>query len=534
MNARPVRLEDLLRLSFSEPIIWLSGEGNRGRGVQWVSTSVEEAQEGDLLLELASELSPELIVCANQRQVAAIILLGEVSIIEGSVPGNLAIAATACPPEGLRAVQQLMLTNLVNHRAALLERGVRIHNQLSQLQADGGGLERLVKAMAEISGRAVLLQDKRGQILAEYCNSALMTIWKDVLEQLSGLEKLPASLIDRKRAGKHKSILSQSIPGGLERLITPITVGEMARGYLSFVGVSGELDDLDHLVIEQGASVCAVEMARSKAIREAEKRLKGDLLTALLNNTLSPREARLWVETMGFDPDLAHVAMRFSWDGLSFPSIRRMETLVNGEITRENFQAIVSPIGTEIVCFCQEPSGGTRPEHALALGFAVLSQAAKEYPDFPVRCGVGTTVHMLEDWRTSMHKAGQALEMARRLGERKPLCYADLSVYRLLLQLENSPELIAFQEETLGPLLAHEGANELIQTIEAFFENNGNLSQAAEALFIHRNTLIYRMERIARITQLDLSKQENRLAIQLALRIHRMLKHHPDSSLHQE
>jgi purine catabolism regulator len=95
--------------------------------------------------------------------------------------------------------------------------------------------------------------------------------------------------------------------------------------------------------------------------------------------------------------------------------------------------------------------------------------------------------------------------------------------YRLLFQIEHSPELIAFQEETLGPLLAHEGATELIHTLETYFSHNGNLSQTAEALFIHRNTLIYRMERIASITGLDLDNPENRLAIQLALRIFRMV-----------
>jgi purine catabolism regulator len=113
--------------------------------------------------------------------------------------------------------------------------------------------------------------------------------------------------------------------------------------------------------------------------------------------------------------------------------------------------------------------------------------------------------------------------MARRFGERRALYFPDLSVYRLLLQLEHNPELMAFQEEILGPLLAYEGGRELINTLEAYFEHNGNLTQTAEALFVHRNTLIYRMERIAKITSLDLDKPETRLTVQLALHIYRMM-----------
>jgi PucR family transcriptional regulator, purine catabolism regulatory protein len=95
-------------------------------------------------------------------------------------------------------------------------------------------------------------------------------------------------------------------------------------------------------------------------------------------------------------------------------------------------------------------------------------------------------------------------------------------VFRLLMQIEHNPELIAFQEEILGPLLAYEGGRELIHTLEVYFEHNGNLSQTAEALFVHRNTLIYRLERIADIAHMNLDLPETRLAVQLALHITRM------------
>jgi purine catabolism regulator len=72
--------------------------------------------------------------------------------------------------------------------------------------------------------------------------------------------------------------------------------------------------------------------------------------------------------------------------------------------------------------------------------------------------------------------------------------------------------------------LDYEGGGDFIKTLEVYFDHNGNLSQAAEALFVHRNTMTYRMERIAEITGLDLHHTETRLAIQLALRIHHMIE----------
>jgi purine catabolism regulator len=317
--------------------------------------------------------------------------------------------------------------------------------------------------------------------------------------------------------------LTQSLPGGLARRVASITVGEVARGYLSLVGLEGELDSLDQTVLEQGALVCAVEMARAKAVRETEKRLKGDLLAALLQNDLSPRDARLWVLAMGLDLDQAHVALRFAWDSATPPSRRRLETLVNGEVSRRGLKTIVHPMGAEVACFCEVPPDTARSQVVMEFSQAVLAQGAQEYPHIHIRCGIGRPAADLSEWRSSFREAGEALELARRFGDREPLFYTDLSVYRLLLQIEHSPELSAYQEEMLGSLLAHENFQELLHTLEAYFEHNGNLSQTAEALFIHRNTLMYRMDRIASITGLDLEDARNRLALQLALHIHRMV-----------
>jgi purine catabolism regulator len=521
MNASSPTLNDLIRLSFSEPVFWISGKNNAPCRIHWIATSLEEVQGGDLFILPPDHLAAGILAQAVEKGATAVLILGSAALSDDIYPDGLAVIAVPSQTD-LRATQRLMLTILINQRAALMERGVRIHAQLSQLSAEGEGLSGLAHAMADISGRGILVQDKRGGILAAHPSSALLTIWEDVLGQLSSLESLPESLRDRKLAGSQASVVTQGIPGGLERLIIPITVGEVARGYLSLVGLNGELDALDHLVAEQGMLVCAVEMARNKAIREAEKRLKGDLLTALLQENISPRDARLWAQAMGLDLTQAHVALRFAWDGSSPPSRRRLETLVNGEVANKGLKVIVNPMGVEVICFCQVPPIASRPEISLALGQTVVDQGLREYPDTPARCGIGTPAMSLSDWRTSFRQAGQALEMARRFKEDRPLYFPDLSVYRLLFQIEHNPELIAFQEEILGPLLSYEGGRELIHTLEAYFEHNGNLSQTAEDLFIHRNTLIYRMERIAGITDLDLDKPETRLAVQLALHIYRM------------
>jgi purine catabolism regulator len=521
MDGQSFNLNELSRLAFSDPISWLSAEPGQDVQVGWVATSINEAGTSDVLLIPSREANSENLLKAQQKGVSAIILLGGKPPAKTKLPADLPVAVVTGDHD-LIETQRVLLTILINQRAALQERGARVHAQLSQLEADGQGLKSLVAAMADISGKGILVQDKRGRVLVECTSPALASIWEDIAKQLITLDSLPESLKDRKKAGSQPVIITQDIPGGLARLVIPITVGEVARGYLSLIGIAGELDMLDYLVAEQGARVCAVEMSRVKAIREAEKRIKGDLLTVLLQENLSPRDSQLWAEAVGLDLSQDHTALRFTWDSHTPPSRRRLETIVNGEISRLNLKSITSPMGVELVCFCEIIPDTPRPEKALAFGQAVIDQGLAEYPDDPIRCGVGKPASDLPSWRDSFSQAGQALEMARRFHERKLLYFPDLSVYRLLFQFEHNPELSAFQEEILGPVLAYEGGQELLQTLEVYFAHNGSLTQAADALYIHRNTLIYRLDRVAEIGGFNLDNPETRLAVELALHIYRM------------
>lgn len=523
MKTQTLTIKELFRLAFSAPVVWLAENADERPKLGWVVTGVEEVQEGDiLLLSTASDAGP-VLVRAREQGAAVVIFLGDESPPENILPEGLTVVAVP-GQSNTQTVQRLLLTAMINQRVALVEQGVRIHAQLSQIEAEGLGLSVLVNAMVEISGHGIAVQDKRLSVLAQHPSAELKHRWSRCLAPLSNLESLPESLRDRKLAALHTATVEQKLNGDLSRLVAPITVGGMARGYLSLIGSTGKLDALDSLVVEQGALVCAVEMSRTKAVREAEKRLKGDLLNALLQESLSPHDAQLWAQTMGLNLSEAQVAMRFAWMGATSPSRRRLETLVNGEVSRLNLKVIVNPMGSEIVCFCQVPNGLSQPDMAIEFAQAVMDQGAREYPETLILCGLGTPSRSISEWRTSFRQAGQALELSRRFRERKPLYFPDLSIYRLLIQLENSPELIAFQEEMLGALLASEGARELIHTLQVYFAHNGNLSQAAEALFVHRNTLIYRMERIANLTGANLDDPEIRLAMQLALHIYRMME----------
>ncbi|MBN1231393.1 MAG: helix-turn-helix domain-containing protein [Anaerolineales bacterium] len=517
------KLSTILQLAFSENIRWLTGEElSDSVKLKWVVTSLLDWQPGDVLLLPVVDFGADIVSDAVKKSVPVIVIVGQKPLndfpeVDSRIP-TIFIQTDKEPS----LVQRRLIQFLTNYQAAILERGLQIRKKLVDLAVTDVQMRGLARAMFDISGKSVLIQDKRLNVLADFPAPDFQSIWSNVINQLISSDQLPLEIRNRQEAGKHPKPIFQQINPALSRLVIPIVVGDMARGFLSLICTLKTFDKLDELVAEEGAVVCAVEMSRTKAVRETEKKLQRDLLSALLKEDLSPRDAAMWIETMGMEQTNTYTAMQFSWDSPNPPSQRRLETLIHGEMVRLGLNMILNPVGDKLICFVQEDINNTYPETALNFGNKVFEQSKVEFPKIGLRCGVSTLARSLNEWHRSFREAGQALEMGTRLQEDKPVYYPDLSIYRLLLLIENEPETSRFYHDFLGKLIQQDNDNQLLMTLEAYFQHQGNLTQTAEALFIHRNTLSYRLDKISEITGLDLDNPDIVLALQLALRLHRM------------
>jgi purine catabolism regulator len=164
-------------------------------------------------------------------------------------------------------------------------------------------------------------------------------------------------------------------------------------------------------------------------------------------------------------------------------------------------------------------------DHSLKLSEVFARDINRQYNSNHVAIGLGQPAKDISSWRTSYRDAVQARDLAVRLQTDTPLYIGDLGVYQLILSLSDREKLMDFCDQTLGKLVDYDKRQnaDLIKTLEAFFNCHGNLSQTAELLIVHRNTLLYRMNRINEIAEIDLNRPETRLALHLALTIRRLL-----------
>ncbi|MGQ9908914.1 MAG: helix-turn-helix domain-containing protein [Candidatus Flexifilum sp.] len=545
LDAAPrLTVEDVRKLALPLGTRVAAGDGLLHRIVTW-STVIhpddnlggKSLQPGELIL-LGAETTDgntrmadvDIIRWAHDHEASAVVLTYAPSPSALAEANACGVPLLVLPPGNrIRLVEKQIISLLVDHKGALERRGTQIYRQLTQIISRNEGMPELINAMARLTNKSVIIQDKRLQVLYSSVQPQFVAHWEDVETFLKKVDNLPVEIQDRHRVTEIENpVLMQSLPTpGLARLVSPIVTKDIGRGYLSIIGRDIELDDIDMLVAEHGAAACALEMAKAKAISDTEKRLRGTFLDRLLLGDVSQQEAIRQGERFEHDMTLPHVAIVLAWQTDNKPpSLRRLETIVNGVVQTQRANALVWQREKEdevLVFLAADDRDPVATSQKLARAFTAEIQ--RQLPHAHVAIGIGQAARDISAWRTSYRDAVQALELAIRLQTDTPLYIGDLGVYQLILSLNDREKLIQFYEKTLGPLLEYDMRQhaDLIKTLEAFFACHGNLSQTAETLIVHRNTLLYRMNRINEIAQVDLERPEIRLALHLALTIRRLL-----------
>ena len=142
-----------------------------------------------------------------------------------------------------------------------------------------------------------------------------------------------------------------------------------------------------------------------------------------------------------------------------------------------------------------------------------------------VRVAFGNIVQELKDVSKSYKEAKMALDVGKIFyAERNVVAYSILGIGRLIYQLPvNLCKL--FVDEIFGENVPSQFDDETLTTINKFFENNLNVSETSRQLFVHRNTLVYRIEKIQKSTGLDLRNFDDALTFKIALMVVNYMKY---------
>lgn len=428
--------------------------------------------------------------------------------------GYLVVSSDAPPPPGeqflLRGLAQEAGIALANARlhaserataealAATvhkLERSTAIHDRLTRVAVAGEGHEGIARAVHELTGYPVAVEDRFGNLRA----------WAGP-NRPAPYPKEPAA----RREQMLRRVIREGRPvreGG--RLLAVARPRDDVLGVLVLVDPAGTAGEQELVALEHGATVLAMELARLRSLADTELRVRRELVDELLSGT-DPESALARSQALGYDLERRHRVVlvegraRVRDDDAFFHAVRRA--------------ARDTGVGSLMVS-----RGG---------GVVVLSDADRSWEDFRLavlnalgggRCkvGVGGACDRPEDFPRSFQEARFAMRLQETSGGQDQVTTFDgLGVYGIFSAMTDVTEVERFVRSWLGTLLDYDSRkhSDLVATLTSYLEHGGSYDATAGALAVHRSTLKYRLQRIREISGYDLTDSDARFNLQLATR----------------
>jgi purine catabolism regulator len=274
---------------------------------------------------------------------------------------------------------------------------------------------------------------------------------------------------------------------------------------------SGGLGDFERLILQQAIAVVALELMRRRVARETERRLAGDVLAGALGGRMEASELRRRLEPFGIGDEAAVLVFSLDHPAEAVGALERalaadacpavVATHTTG--SRELLCAVVDAADRDPIDVAADARRALSPERGAV-------RAAASRPASP------------ESLRHSFHEARCALEATSFANGGSPevASWRDLGAFTLLLSIQDDEALALYCDSVLGPIEQgdEEYGGELLRSLEAFIEQNGQWEKAARAVYCHRHTLRYRMRKVEELTGRDLSRAHDRIEFWLALR----------------
>jgi purine catabolism regulator len=427
-----------------------------------------------------------------------------------------------------RAVRFVEITEAVHaavlhHQFELLRRGEEIHRRFNELILAGRGAPEILAELARAIGRPVVLEDAAHELVYYVSHPPLagddvtLSAWTDV----------------------HRAEARGEAPEGA--VIVDVRLMESSWGRLIALAIDDPLDDFDRAAVDRAAIAVAIDLLGQQHEEHLRARSRGAFLSDLSDDRLEEGDARRRAEALGF-PGSGYgrlLPLAACWRGArglrgrpEGESWTRLSGELRTALGSTGFGVLIGPRDVDLLVLLG--LGGRvydaeLAEHVAGLFHGALARRGLGPADAALAIGAP-----VQDWvaagpglRRVRRSAGAAAALPPRpwYDARRP------GVTDLLHDLRDAPEVEAFVEEQLGPLLADGSARTrtLLATLEAYLAAGGRKAQAARALHLERQSLYLRLRRLEELLGVSLDDEDVMLGLHLALRALRFRRRAPSA-----
>lgn len=315
-------------------------------------------------------------------------------------------------------------------------------------------------------------------------------------------------------------------------MLVPIKADMDIYGYITFWNFDRVFNEINLIAIEHASKVIAIELIKKEAVQENHKRQKASFFAKLFSGDITSEED-IYKEAENMNISLYGVGSVIIIEICQIhKDLCRQNKISLTNIIEQLYYKLFSLQNLIVIQDCKKIVILPKLEHNTDKYAAKdhLIKIAKHIKDkiedigyVKVNIGIGRYYDNITKIQKSYNEAQNALIVSKKLlnGENTVLHFDDLGIYKLLTKLEDKEDLEIFYKETLYPLSKYDEENrtDLVRTLQEYFVCGENLTVTAKKLYVHVNTLKYRMNRIKEILYIDDFTMENKTSLYIALKI---------------
>ncbi|GAA3159004.1 helix-turn-helix domain-containing protein [Blastococcus jejuensis] len=506
--------------------------------VPWsVAARQEDPLSGVLVHAHADELAAEQVTVTRAaerlaaRGAAALLVDGHQPVAADAVAAVQLPLVTMTDAVPFAVLNRLVADLTLARETHVLRYGLTVHRALAELLYRGAELGALCSQMTRMSQRPVAVFDSQGQLAALEQQQRTVEpadLARAFVEQADalGTGEAPEELhprIAEIRLGEQD----------LACVVTPIVLGGRHDGWILLLEESDDPHPHDlaehRVLVEQAAPIVGTEMLRLRSVQRAKEQARGDFVHGLLHGRfatledISARAAHYQFPVRSWFGVLIASGMTVPGDADSPARLQQLAVQAARLLPEQERHTQAAMVGDVLVVVREAARRGTMgtPEAAVATigDYATALHAhlakRKDQGGRPIRVTYGRPVVGALAIPDSYREARMAHGLQQRLGL-PPVCgYQEMRVHAVLEDVAGSRTGRSFAADILAPL-RDPNVGDLESAVLAYVASGGNVNAASRDLHIHRNTMLYKLDRASRLLGMDLRQADNQFAVWLA------------------
>ncbi len=307
-------------------------------------------------------------------------------------------------------------------------------------------------------------------------------------------------------------------------------------GYLCLHASDDAPEEFHFLILDRAALAIAQILLRNRTIEERKQHSEDKFVRAVLQgrdyNTdelishlpfVGP-DMRYRVFVMEIQPPERMISEE-EWEDIKL----QRSLMIRGSFKRFGFSPAVSATKEEIAVIAAFPANAHEKGKemlTLLIQHLLRTKEQKVLLGNNKIYGVGREYQHIDQLSSSYAEAKEVVALNQSNLKEKMITYDDIGIYRLLLPLRKSGELSSYVEDYLGPLLDYDSKNDsdLYETLKVYFACGGSKKEAAKQLFIVRQTLYHRLDKIEHLLGKDYMDSNRRIAVEAAIKGYELIK----------